>query len=149
MKTDKELTYNTFRAVFLKSAGIKKTQVAWRRGGWWEKTIGNLLLYVSNIVDNSLNFPSSFFKPSFLFFFLYNQLCLHFLKSFIVHPMLRSVWDQVQVAAIVASSVRSTVCHVAVLLLNSSVCPHFNYRSSFKRTNWKELELFIFIWLNK
>ena len=28
MKTDKELTYNTFRAVLLKSTGIKKTQVA-------------------------------------------------------------------------------------------------------------------------
>lgn len=71
MKTDKELTYNTFRAVLLKSTGIKKTQVAGGgRGGWWEKIIGNLLLYVSNIVDNSLNFPSSYFKPGFLSFFL-------------------------------------------------------------------------------
>ena len=32
MKTDKELTYNTFRAVLLKSTGIKKTQVAAGQG---------------------------------------------------------------------------------------------------------------------
>lgn len=33
MKTDKELTYDTFRPVLLKSTGIKKTEV----GGWWKK----------------------------------------------------------------------------------------------------------------
>ena len=89
MKTDKELTYDTFRPVLLKSTGIKKN----RGGGMVEKIIGNLLLHISNIVDNSLNCPPSYFKPSFLSFLCkISSICIsYFVKSFIFHDILRSV----------------------------------------------------------
>lgn len=54
------------------------------------KIIGKLSVYISNIVDNSLNFPTSYFKPSFLSFLSkISSVCISYiLKSFIFHHIL-------------------------------------------------------------
>lgn len=82
------------------------------------------MLHISNIVDNSLNFPSSSFKPSFLFFLCkISSVCISYiLKSIIFHHILRSVWGWEQLAwLLICTEPKPFYALLAVWLLNSSI----------------------------